>query len=135
MEHALNGSPVLKRKGGIFYPHVGLSVSVLYPVPHLSPPSPLKGNGEIDFTKAQERTAHSAVLEDSQFPSIDVVSLNSSGVDVCRGVVTAAIAAAGIQGTEVESLQEGWAEETLQKMLKHNFRQCRTVWECGKPQG
>lgn len=91
--------------------------------------------GKTDLTKAQDRMTHSVVLEDSQFPLIDVVSLNSSGVDACRGLVTAAIAAAGIQGTEVELLQEGWAEETLQKMLKYNFKQSALFGNVGNHRG
>lgn len=77
---------------------------------------------------------HRAALEASQFPGIDVVPFNSSGVDACRGLVTGAITAAGIHATEVETLQVGWAEEKLQKMLKYNFKQCCIVWECGEPQ-
>lgn len=45
-----------------------------------------------------------------------------------------AITAAGTQGAEGESLQEGWAAEILHKALKCNFRRYRIVLEFGKPQ-
>lgn len=89
MERPLNESPLLKREREHFTPTLGILFlfSRLFPVPG---PSPYwKATEKIDLTKAWERMTHSTVLEDSQFPSTDVVLLNSSGVDARRGLVTA----------------------------------------------
>lgn len=91
---------------------------ILYPI--LAPLLHWKAMGKIDFTKAQDRKAHSAGLEDSQFPSIDVVSLNSSGVDACRGLVTASSCSSWHTGN--------WTGVTARRVGRRNTPENAEAW-------
>lgn len=85
----------------------------LCPIPGPSPH--WRAAEKIDLTKAWDRMTHRAVLEASQFPSIDVAPLSSSGVGAGRGLVTASCRSSWRTRHCVESLRVGWAAECSRK--------------------
>lgn len=103
---------------GTFHTHAGHLVSILQALPWPSPLPTERPRRKETLPKHEPewpgvqfwKTASSPALMWSHLPPLGWVHVQAQ----CQG----AISAAGVQGTEVESLHGGWAAEMLQNALR-----------------